>query len=652
MSLHSWLRNLHSALAPRPGQRQHARRGPKRGPTRRPDVETLEDRRVPAFLAPVDYAAYPYSHNFAMKAGDFNGDAILDLATVGQGGGIAVLPGNPDGTFQPARYSEAGTFAAEPVLVVGDFNEDGKLDLATNSNFDLEYQDSVDDVAVLLGNGDGTFVSVHLGTNLAAYAVGTGDVNGDGHADLGVYSWHDDTLRVLLGRGDGTFAAPTTFDGSYSESFSWSEPNASLAAADFNADGNLDRADFGGPGLGISLGDGAGSFAPPIWTPVGSYQYSLVVADFNSDGRPDAAVTLSSGAPEDVVRVLLNDGVWPDLSLPWITISSDYLTEGNSGTRAATVTVTLSAPSDQPVTAQYATADGTATAGSDYQAASGTLTFAPGETVKTISVAVLGDTQVEPDEFFRVFLSFPSGANIAYGEGGVTILNDDVAPPPEIRISDVSVTEGNGGTRNAVFTISLSTPPSQSVTVTYATADGSATAGSDYQARSGTLTIPAGQTTGTITVPIIGDRLPEPNEAFAVNLSSPTNATIADGQGVATILDDEPRISISDVTKAEGKKGQTTLFTFTVTLSAPYDQAVTMSFRTVNGTATTGDGDYVAKTGTLTFAPGETTKTITIEVKGDSKKEADETFYLDLFGNSSNSLFTKSRGTGWILNDD
>src|SRR5262249_19180084 len=136
------------------------------------------------------------------------------------------------------------------------------------------------------------------------------------------------------------------------------------------------------------------------------------------------------------------------------------------------------------------------------------------------------------------------------------------------------------------------------------------------------------------------------------NLSSATNATIADGQGVGTIVDDEPRISISDVTTVEGKKNQTTLFTFTITLSAAYDQAVTMSYRTVDGTAKTSNNDYVSKTGTLTFKPGETTKTITIDVKGDRKWEASETFYVDLFGLSSNALFTRSRGMGKILNDD
>src|SRR5262249_49458936 len=161
-----------------------------------------------------------------------------------------------------------------------------------------------------------------------------------------------------------------------------------------------------------------------------------------------------------------------------------------------------------------------------------------------------------------------------------------------------------------------------------ATADGTALSPSDYQAGSATLTFAPGETSKTVTVQVIGDRLGEPNETFFVNLTS--IATISDGQGVGTILDDEPRISITNVTKKEGRNNQTTSFTFTVTLSAAYDQAVTMSFRTVDGTATTSDNDYVSKTGTLTFAPGETTKTITIVVNGDSTKEADETFYLDL----------------------
>src|SRR5262245_47066977 len=222
---------------------------------------------------------------------------------------------------------------------------------------------------------------------------------------------------------------------------------------------------------------------------------------------------------------------------------------------------------------------------------------------------------------------------------------------PHLSIDDVTITEGNAGAVSATFNVTLTVAGSEAITVDYATGDGTAT-GSDYQAASGTLTFAPGEMSKTITVQVNDDRLGEPSETFVVNLGNPTNAAIADGQGVGTILDDEPPLRISDVTKAEGRRGQTTLFTFTVTLSTAYDQTVTMSFRTVNGTATTGNNDYVAKTGTLTFAPGETTKTITIEVKGDSKKEANETFYLDLFGLSSNALFTRNRGLGTILNDD
>lgn len=333
---------------------------------------------------------------------------------------------------------------------------------------------------------------------------------------------------------------------------------------------------------------------------------------------------------------------------PGLWISDVTVTEGNVGTTTATFTVTRLGGYTKTVSVAYATADGTATAGSDYQAASGTLTFGLTEHTQTISVVVNGDRLVESPENFFINLSSPIYATIVDGQSQGTIMDDE----PRVSINDVTRIEGNSGLTAFAFTVSLSVAYDVPVTVGYATADGTTTAGSDYQAATGTLTIPAGQTRGTITVPVNADRVGELNETFLVNLSNLNYGVIADGQGVGTIVDDEPRVSISDVTKKEGNGKKLALFVFTVSLSAAYDQPLTMSYRTVDGTATTSDSDYVAQTGTLTFAPGETAKTITIEVKCDNKREADEWFYLDLFGNSSNSLFTKNRGVGTILNDD
>ena len=226
--------------------------------------------------------------------------------------------------------------------------------------------------------------------------------------------------------------------------------------------------------------------------------------------------------------------------LPQLSINDVTLTEGNSGTKNAVFTVNLSSASTQTIKVNYATANGTAVAGSDYTATSNTLTFAPGQTSQTISVPVIGDTITEANETFTVNLSTPTNATISDAQGVGTIVNDDLAVVlPQLSINDVSLTEGDSGTSNAVFTVKLSTPSTQTIKVNYATANGTAVAGSDYTATSNTLTFAPGQTSQTINVPVIGDTITEANETFTVNLSTPTNATIADAQGVATILNND-----------------------------------------------------------------------------------------------------------------
>jgi hypothetical protein len=226
-----------------------------------------------------------------------------------------------------------------------------------------------------------------------------------------------------------------------------------------------------------------------------------------------------------------------DDSPPALSIDDVTVTEGNAGTTDATFTVSLSSPSGNAVSVDFATENGTATAPGDYLAASGTLVFDPGQTTESVSVTVNGDTLDEADETYFVNLSNPVNATIADAQGLGTITDDD--PLPALSIDDVSVVERNVGNSNATFTVSLSAPSGVVVSVDYATADGTATAGSDYQARNDTLTFSAGQTTRTLNVRIYGDTIAEADETYFVNLSNPVNATIADGQGLGTIVNDD-----------------------------------------------------------------------------------------------------------------
>jgi hypothetical protein len=332
-----------------------------------------------------------------------------------------------------------------------------------------------------------------------------------------------------------------------------------------------------------------------------------------------------------------------------LSIADTAVVEGNAGTAEAVFTVTLSEPSSQVVTVDFATGNGTAAAGSDYQATSGTLTFAPGQTSQLVSVLVNGDVLHEASETFLVTLTGASNASIADGQGVGTITDDDAAPV--VSVGDVSVAEGQSGTTAASFVVSLSAASGLPVTVGFATGNGTAAAGSDYQAASGTLTFTPGQTSRMVSVLVNGDTLQEANETFLLNLSAPTNASIGDGQGVGTITNDDgpPQLAINDVAATEGNGGTKTL-TFTVTLAPPSGLPVTVGWATADNTATAGS-DYAAGSGSLSFAPGETSKSVGVQVTGDTASEPDETFRVTL-GGATNAVVADAEGIGTIVNDD
>src|SRR5262249_18079672 len=152
---------------------------------------------------------------------------------------------------------------------------------------------------------------------------------------------------------------------------------------------------------------------------------------------------------------------------PAFSIGDVSVTEGNTGTTAATFTVSVAGPTELPATVDYATHDGTATAPDDYTAASGTLTFAPGDGPKQVTVNVNGDTTLEPDETFTVELTNAGNATIADGSGTGTIRNDDNAAPVTLSIDDRSQIEGDSGTAPMTFTVSLSNASAKTVTVHY-----------------------------------------------------------------------------------------------------------------------------------------------------------------------------------------
>ena len=312
--------------------------------------------------------------------------------------------------------------------------------------------------------------------------------------------------------------------------------------------------------------------------------------------------------------------------------------------RNLTFEVTLDEASEIEVTVDYATADGTATAGSDYTGTTGTLTLAAGEITNTIDVPVVEDGSPEDDETFTVTLSNAVNATMGTSSATGTILDDDPLPA-SLSIADADGLENDGALEFPV-TLDGTRGGTQSVTVGYATSDGTAISGEDYQSATGTLTFQPDTVRQTIQVTPVDDDIAETSETFVVTLSDPEGATLTDAGGTGTITDDDdPAFSLVGGTGVEGD-----VVAFSVTLAGPSSRATTVSYATSDGTAVAVD-DYEAASGTLTFAPGESSRTVSVSLVDDDKDEPTETFAMTL-SSAANATIHTATANGTILDND
>ncbi|HVF34428.1 MAG TPA: Calx-beta domain-containing protein [Candidatus Saccharimonadia bacterium] len=353
-------------------------------------------------------------------------------------------------------------------------------------------------------------------------------------------------------------------------------------------------------------------------------------------------------------------------TVPTMTIADNSIVEGNGGTSVLNFVVTTTGTATQDITFLASTQDITASEVDDYDGITNVPFTIPAASVPgaiNIPITINGDTAVEGDETFQVFLTQVTNAQITDLNANGTITNDDVAATPTVTITSPSIIEGNAGPSQLVFDVAVQPTSGTDITFSVNTVDGIATdADNDYEPiAAGTGTIAANAPSTTVSVPINGDTTFEPNETFVVRLGNisanavfPGGAATLDGTGTITNDDAAPiNVSINDPSVTEGDSGTSTL-AFVVTLSAPAPSGgVSFDIATAPGTATTGT-DYVAQTlTTQTIAQGETLYAFNVTVNGDIESEAAETVLGNVSNVSGHSGGTvDTQGTGTINDND
>ncbi len=577
-----------------------------------------------AYVAPLDlfrFSTASISNNTAL---DVRADSapkffsldhnVTQLTTYSTGGY------NGDG-FQASHWEDDGNNPAFYIGVMDPNGINGEFDYVTN--LDVIAFDAIGwDVRMDFGDAPDSGV----GTGAGNYNTNLND-NGPRHAlfeDSGLFSDLTGAAKVYLGTGvtrefngqpnatatgdtDDGVTIPPVFNAGSTVNVSVQSTAAGARLDyffDFNADG-----DFTDPGETFNAVLTSATQTVPVVVPPTALT-GTTFARF----RISTAGSLGPTGPA-------NDGEVEDyqvnVSQLGFSIDDVSVNEGDTGSTSAVFTISQTAPAAQNVTIVYNTAAVSATAGSDFIAQSGTLTFTPGTVTRTVTIQVLGDLAIEGPETFNVNLSGATGGiPVVKPQGVGTIVDDDL---PILAIGDVFKAEGKTGNTDFVFNVTTSLPYPQPMNVSFTTSNGTALAGSDYVAKSGVLTFAPNVQSQTITITVKGDTVVEPQESFRVVLSNPVNSKFGDSEAIGWIQNDDSTLpgspstmTITDATVTTTPAG-TGFAVFTVALGKASSQPVTVKYATANGTALAGF-DYQPTTGTLTFQPGTTTQSIVVPV--------------------------------------
>jgi predicted NUDIX family NTP pyrophosphohydrolase len=614
-------------------------------------VSILQGNVSGGFGVPLNFAVGKSPQAIALA--DFNGDGKSDLLTANYAAGsISLLLNGGGGSFYGATSLDANQGAYS--IAVGDFNNDSKPDIAVANN-------NAHTTSIHLGDGNGGFSQAPGVSNISGgVSVAAGDFNNDGNLDLAVVDSGYGGVRITLGDGHGSFGSISTFNtGTYP---------MYVAVADFNNDGNADLAtannsssdvsiligdgnggfaqavnfrtgnspiaiavsDFNGDGksdlavanvsnsVSVLLGDGAGAFGPKTNYSTGGRSFSVAAGDLNGDGKADLAV---ANQETNDVSILLGDGIgqfgvaknFGTGSLPQSIVISDLNGDGNMDLATANAGVfTLSASGDASIL--LGDGLGNFSAPTNLTAGSSPSAVAVGDFNRDgrVDLVVSNNGSWNATVFFNTCPALP-------------------VAQPSLSINDVSLVEGDSGTRNAIFDVTLSASSNKTVTTSYYTANKTAAGGRDYHTVSGRLNFEPGVTRQTISVPVNGDSLNEPNETFRVFLSHPLNASFSKSLGVGTIINDDSaglqliEFSNASYSSDEGL-GQAVI---TVARFGDRSLSATVDYTTSDGTATQRT-DYTLLSGTLTFAAGETEKSFTVLITDDALVDGNRTVNLTL----------------------